>query len=148
MQAKVLNEASASGTNMVRCFIAEIVCNKSSRIICPNQPVIMSVLHLTGVVFQLYICTMKNQDFTTSLEVAATPTETFSAINNVRGWWSENIDGPTDRFSAGFSYYYEDVHRTRFKITEFVPGQKVVWHVLDNYFKFITDKNERSEEHT
>src|SRR3546814_14444506 len=85
---------------------------------------------------------MKNQDFTTSLEVAATPTETFSAINNVRGWWSENIDGPTDRFSAGFSYYYEDVHRTRFKITEFVPGQKVVWHVLDNYFKFITDKNE------
>src|SRR3546814_16864209 len=103
------------------------------------RSVIMSVLHLTGVVFQLYICTMKNQDFTTSLEVAATPTETFSAINNVRGWWSENIDGPTDRFSAGFSYYYEDVHRTRFKITEFVPGQNVVWHVLDNYFKFITE---------
>src|SRR3546814_14051762 len=127
MQAKVLNEASASGTNMVRCFIAEIVCNKASRIICPNQPVIMSVLHLTGVAFQLYICNMKNQDLTTSLEVAATPTETFSAINNVRGWWSENITGPTDCLSAGFPDNYEDVHRTRSKITEFIPGQNVVW---------------------
>ncbi len=28
------------------------------------------------------------------------------------------------------------------KITEFVPGQKVVWLVLDNYFNFTEDKTE------
>ena len=28
------------------------------------------------------------------------------------------------------------------KMTEFVPGQKVVWVVLDNYFNFTEDKTE------
>jgi hypothetical protein len=28
------------------------------------------------------------------------------------------------------------------KITEFVPGKKVVWLVLDNYFNFTEDKTE------
>jgi hypothetical protein len=28
------------------------------------------------------------------------------------------------------------------KLTEVVPGQKVVWLVLDNYFKFTKDKSE------
>jgi len=27
-------------------------------------------------------------------------------------------------------------------ITEFVPGKKVVWHVLQNYFNFVKDKTE------
>ena len=28
------------------------------------------------------------------------------------------------------------------KLTEIVPNQKVVWHVLDNYFNFTKDKTE------
>jgi len=34
------------------------------------------------------------------------------------------------------------VHRCKMKITEVIPGKKVVWRVLDNYFNFIEDKNE------
>ncbi|HUP10858.1 MAG TPA: hypothetical protein VM187_01555, partial [Niastella sp.] len=30
----------------------------------------------------------------------------------------------------------------KFKIVELVPGKKVVWQVLDNYFKFTNDSNE------
>jgi uncharacterized protein YndB with AHSA1/START domain len=70
------------------------------------------------------------------------PEEVFDAFNNVRGWWSQAIEGDTDRLGAEFHYHYQDVHRSSFKITEFVPGKKVVWHVLDNYFNFIKDKNE------
>jgi NAD(P)-dependent dehydrogenase (short-subunit alcohol dehydrogenase family) len=33
------------------------------------------------------------------------------AITNVRGWWSEEIEGATDKLSAEFIYHYEDVHR-------------------------------------
>jgi hypothetical protein len=83
-----------------------------------------------------------DQHYTTTFTVDQTPEEAFAAINHVRGWWSEVVEGDTDRLGAVFYYHYQDVHRATFKITEFVPGRKVVWHVLNNYFNFIKDKNE------
>jgi hypothetical protein len=83
-----------------------------------------------------------NQNYTTSFTVDQTPQEAFDAINNVRGWWSQAIEGDTDKLGAEFKYHYQNVHSCAFKITEFVPGKKVVWHVMDNYFNFVKDKNE------
>ena len=85
---------------------------------------------------------MSDKNYTTSISVDQSPEEVFSAINNVRGWWSQAIEGSTDKLGAEFQYHYQDVHRCTFKITEFVPGRKVVWHVLDNYFNFTRDKSE------
>lgn len=85
---------------------------------------------------------MKAQDYTTTFTVDQSPKEAFEAINNPRGWWSEEIQGPTDKLNAEFKYHYRDVHRAAFRITEFVPEKKVVWHVLDNYFNFIQDQRE------
>jgi len=84
----------------------------------------------------------ENKTFSIAFVVDNTPQEVFDAINNVRGWWSQAIEGDTNRLGAVFNYHYQDVHRATFKITEFVPGQKVVWHVVDNYFNFIKDKTE------
>lgn len=81
-------------------------------------------------------------DFTTTLLIDQTPKEVFNAINNVRGWWSEEIEGITDKLHAEFNYHYQDVHRAKMKLTEFVPDKKVVWLVEDNYFNFTKDKNE------
>ena len=69
---------------------------------------------------------MGGQNYTTSFTVDQTPEAVFDAINNVRGWWSENIDGRTDKLGAEFTYQYQDVHRCTFQITAFVPGKKVV----------------------
>jgi hypothetical protein len=85
---------------------------------------------------------MKTSNFTTTLLVDQTPTEAFNAINNVRGWWSEEIEGGTDKLNDEFTYHYEDVHRSKMKIIEFIPNKKIVWLVLDNYFKFTKDKSE------
>ncbi len=85
---------------------------------------------------------MENQDFTTSFEVDNKPKEVFDAINNVRGWWSEEIEGDTDKLNAEFNYHYKDVHRCKMKLVELVPNQKVVWKVLENYFGFTKDKTE------
>jgi hypothetical protein len=85
---------------------------------------------------------MKNQDFTTTILVEQTTNEVFNAINNVRGWWSEEIEGSTDKLNAEWTYHYEDVHRSKMKIVEFIPNKKVVWLVMDNYFSFTKDKSE------
>jgi len=85
---------------------------------------------------------MNNQDFTTTIVVDQTPKEAFDAINNVRGWWSENIEGSTDKLNSEFDYHYEDVHICKIKIVELIPAEKVVWLVLENYFNFTTDKSE------
>lgn len=85
---------------------------------------------------------MIQPDFTTTMLVDQTPQEAFNAINNVRGWWSEEIDGHTDQLNEVFNYRYEDVHRCKIKVIELEPGKKVVWRVLDNYFKFTEDKTE------
>jgi hypothetical protein len=85
---------------------------------------------------------MIKPDFTTTILVDQTPEEAFNAINNIRGWWSEEIEGSTDKLNAEFNYHYEDVHRSKMKIVEFIPGKKVVWLVMENYFSFTKDKSE------
>jgi hypothetical protein len=81
-------------------------------------------------------------NFTTKITVPNPASEVFSAINNVRGWWSEEIEGITDQLHEVWHYHYQDVHRCKMKIIEFVPYKKVVWLVLENYFSFTKDPNE------
>src|SRR5262245_42402195 len=63
---------------------------------------------------------MSDQNYTTAFLVDQTPEEAFAAINNVRGWWSEEIEGRTDKLGE-FNYHYQDIHRCTIKITELVP---------------------------
>jgi uncharacterized protein YndB with AHSA1/START domain len=81
-------------------------------------------------------------DFTATFTVDQTPEEVFAAINNVRGWWSGEIEGSTDKLGHVWTYRYQDIHYSKQEITEFVPGQRIVWHVLDGYLNFTEDKTE------
>jgi len=85
---------------------------------------------------------MKGQDFTTTILVEQTPEAVFNAVNNVRGWWSEEIEGPTDKLGAEFKFHHKDLHFSTHKITEFIPGKRVVWHVPDAKINFVEDKDE------
>jgi hypothetical protein len=84
---------------------------------------------------------VSKQNYTTSFTVDQSPAEVFAAVKNVRGWWSGEIDGRTDKLDADFTYRYQDLHRSTQKITEFVPDNKVVWHVVDK-INFVKDKDE------
>jgi hypothetical protein len=83
---------------------------------------------------------MNDQDLTYTFTVDQTPEEAFAAINNVRGWWSGEIDGGTAKLGDEFTYRYQDVHYSKQRITELLPGKKVVW--LVSYLKFVQDKTE------
>ena len=85
---------------------------------------------------------MKTSDFTTTILVDQTPEVAFNAINNPRGWWSEDIEGGTEKLNDEFDYHYEDVHYCHMKLIEVIPNQKVVWLVMDNHFNFTKDKTE------
>ena len=87
---------------------------------------------------------MKEQNFTATFTVDQTPDEAFAAINNVRGWWSgePGIEGSTDKLGDEFTYRYKPHHYSRQKITELIPGKKVVWLVLDSQLNFVKDKSE------
>jgi len=85
---------------------------------------------------------MSDQNFTATFTVDQTPEEAFQAITDVRGWWSGEIDGRTDALGAEFTYRYQDVHYSRQRITELVPGRTVVWHVEEGFLDFVEDKTE------
>ncbi|WP_286831193.1 SRPBCC domain-containing protein [Sphingobacterium sp. UBA6308] len=85
---------------------------------------------------------MKKEDFKMSITVDAGAQRVFEAINNVRGWWSQNIEGLTAALHDEFIYHYQDVHRCRIRIETMETDRKVVWRVLENYFKFTQDERE------
>ncbi|HEX6847355.1 MAG TPA: SRPBCC domain-containing protein [Chitinophagaceae bacterium] len=85
---------------------------------------------------------MTLQDFSTTILVDQTPKEVFKAVNNVRGWWSEEVEGHTEKLNDVFLYHYKDVHIAKMKLVEVVPNKKIVWQVLNNHFSFTKDKSE------
>ena len=85
---------------------------------------------------------MKVQDFTKAILVDGTPEEAFNAINDVRGWWSEEIEGKTEKVGDQFKFHYKDLHFSTHKITESVPGKRVVWDTVEGKINFVKDKSE------
>jgi hypothetical protein len=87
---------------------------------------------------------MSSPNFSVAISVNRTPEEVFHAVNDVRGWWTgePGVKGRTDRLGAEFTYQYKDLHFTKQRITEFVPGKKVVWLVLDSKLSFVKDQTE------
>ena len=85
---------------------------------------------------------MNKQDFTTAIWVDKPQQEIFEAINNVKGWWSGEVEGDTDKPGAEFTYHVPGVHFSKQKITEFVPPKKLVWHVIDANLSYLKDKSE------
>jgi hypothetical protein len=86
--------------------------------------------------------TMNKEDYNTSFLVDQSPEEVYNAINNVRKWWSEEIEGPTDKLNKEWFYHYKDIHLCKMKVVEMVPNKKVVWEVVENSFNFVEDKDE------
>ncbi|MEO6548650.1 MAG: SRPBCC domain-containing protein [Ferruginibacter sp.] len=82
------------------------------------------------------------KNYTSTILIDKTPTEAFNAIKNFKAWWSEDIEGATDKLGETFFYHYKEVHLCKIKLIEMIPGERLVYHVLANEFSFTKDKSE------
>jgi uncharacterized protein YndB with AHSA1/START domain len=85
---------------------------------------------------------MSSTSYSTSFTVENTPAEVFEAVNNVRGWWSATVEGNTDTAGEDFVFEVPGVHYSRIRVAELVPGERVVWQVVDARISFVEDKTE------
>jgi hypothetical protein len=85
---------------------------------------------------------MKEQDLTIAITVNATAEDAFKSINNVTKWWTENLEGSSEKPGEEFTVRFGDVHVSTQKLVEVIPGKKVVWLVTDSQLNFIKDKQE------
>ncbi|MCW3106521.1 MAG: hypothetical protein JWQ09_1027, partial [Segetibacter sp.] len=85
---------------------------------------------------------MKENDYNTSIMVDATAHEAFESINSVSQWWTENLEGSSQKLNDEFTVRFGDVHMSKQKVVEVIPDKKVVWLVTDSKLNFIKDKNE------
>jgi Activator of Hsp90 ATPase homolog 1-like protein len=83
-----------------------------------------------------------DQSYAASFTVDQSPHQVFSTINDVRGWWEETIAGRTHEEGDEFTHWVPGVHYARIRVTELLPGKRVVWQVLDNWMSFIDDQSE------
>src|SRR6476646_10844042 len=85
---------------------------------------------------------MTDQSFTTTFSIDRSPQEVYDAINDVRAWWSAEVEGPTDVEGETFTFRVKDLPRSQIRVAELVPGERVVWTVLENYMSFVEDQTE------
>ena len=85
---------------------------------------------------------MKKQDYNVSITVNATAQEAFKSINSVTKWWTEHLEGNSQKLNDEFTVRFGDVHFSKQKLVEVIPNQKVVWLVTDSKLSFIENQQE------
>lgn len=85
---------------------------------------------------------MENQNYQATITVNKSANEVFNSINNVSGWWSENLKGDSKNPDGVFTIDFGPDSFVTHELIEVVPNKKVVWLVTDCYLPWLTDKTE------
>ena len=84
---------------------------------------------------------MKKQDYNTIITTDKTAKQAFKSISNVSKWWTENLEGQSQKLDDIFTVRFGETFVAH-KIVEVVPDKKVVWQVTDCYLHWLKDKKE------
>jgi hypothetical protein len=85
---------------------------------------------------------MQNQNFNITFFVEQSPNEVFNAVRDVRGWWSEELEGESAKLNDEFVYRHKDLHYSKHKLIEIKPDKKVVWLTTDSRLTFVKNQDE------
>jgi len=101
-----------------RCRISRKSCVASVKGRLPMQTKATNEAKLTG-------------DLEITLTFDQTPEEVFAAVTNVRGWWSEGLQGQSEAPGDEFTYRHGSVHQSKHRVLQVEPGKLVTWDTLD-----------------
>jgi hypothetical protein len=85
---------------------------------------------------------MNVTDYQHRFTVRATPEQVFEAITRVSEWWTISTEGNSKALDDEFTVQFGDVHLTKQRITEAVPGKRVVWRVIESLLPWLKDRDE------
>ncbi|MGZ3884218.1 MAG: SRPBCC domain-containing protein [Bacteroidia bacterium] len=86
----------------------------------------------------------KQKDFSYNFTVNASAKDAMKRIGQVDLWWAKKFKGKAAKLNDEFSVYFGGPKDTfvDFKISEVIPGEKIVWLVTDCNLHWIDDKTE------
>ncbi|MCO4292185.1 SRPBCC domain-containing protein [Solitalea sp. MAHUQ-68] len=86
---------------------------------------------------------MKTLDYHMNMTTDASAHEAFESINNVTKWWTDNLEGNSQKLNDEFTVrFFDDLHVSTQKVVEMIPDKKVVWLVSSSQLNFINNKQE------
>ena len=88
---------------------------------------------------------MQNQNFNISFVVEQTPNEVFNSIIDVRSWWSEKLEGNSEKIDEEFCYRHGDFHYSKHKLIEVEQDKKVVWLTIESQLTLFKVQDEWNE---
>ncbi len=83
-----------------------------------------------------------SEDYHTSIVVQRSPKASQEAIGHVSEWWAKNVTGSSVQSGDEFTVQFGDTF-VKFKVSEYIPGRKVVWEVLDCNLHWLPAKDRK-----
>jgi len=77
------------------------------------------------------------ESFTATIEVARSPQHVFNCIKEVPKWWSKDFEGSSSRLNDEFVIHHPERHYSKQKLTEVIPGKKLVWLVTESKMNWL-----------
>jgi len=84
---------------------------------------------------------MEKKNYSCKIEVPVLASDAFDGINSISGWWAQNLEGNSTALNDVFTVHFGETFGT-FRVTEMIPGAKVVWFCEHSYLDLLKDKTE------
>jgi len=84
----------------------------------------------------------EGKDFHRTISVNTSATEAMKKVSQVNRWWKKDFSGNAGKLNDKFTVPFGESSFVDFVLSEFVPGQKMIWKVIDCYLPWFQDKKE------
>ncbi len=80
---------------------------------------------------------MTDKSYTATILLAETPKVVFDRLKEVSKWWSKDFQGSSAKLNDEFIIHHPDLHYSKQKLVEVIPGQKMVWLVTESKLDWL-----------